>query len=601
MNTISSQHHFNLSFTHLIQYRSYHKILIAGIVLFVFGIAGCDSQHDGQPDNGGLLLPDGFEAVVVADSIGRARHLAVNENGDIYVKLRAPDSEGRGLVALRDENNDGKADRIEYFGGYTDEGGYGTAMRIHDGYIYFSTAGEVYRSRLTPGELVPDSEVEVMLIDDYRNAEHGAEHIAKPVTFDNKGNMFVPFGSPGDVCQNPKRTPGLPGQDPCPQLDDHAGIWMYDADIPGQTQHDGIRYATGIRSVVAMDWNPVDEELYVVQHGRDNLHRMWPNIYSPWESAMLPSEEFMRVTENSDFGWPYCYYNQLQNKRILNPEYGGDQGTVGRCSEYEDPIIGFPGHFAPNDLHFYQGDQFPDRYRNGAFIAFHGSTIRAPYSQAGYFVAFVPFADGNPSGDWEVFANRFAVVDPIVSTRDAKHRPMGLATGPDGSLYIIDSVQGKIWRVMFTGDRDTFGDEQLAVMEQEKLTANNIRTPHEIDDHLEPEVVYGGERIYMTYCAACHQRDGEGAPPRFPPVAGTDWVTGDKQRLISVIINGLEGPIVVRGETYNFPMPQHGFLSDEDVASVATYIRQNFGNDASEVTVEEVREFRNRMENENGN
>ncbi len=176
-----------------------------------------------------------------------------------------------------------------------------------------------------------------------------------------------------------------------------------------------------------MDWNPKDKNLYTVMHGRDDLQRLFPQKFTLWESAMLPSEEFMRLTEGSNFGWPYCYYDQLQQKKVLAPEYGGDGKKVGRCSEFDDPIIGFPGHFAPNALLFYNEDQFPSHYQNGAFIAFHGSTIRNPYPQAGYFIAFVPFEDGEPSGEWEVFANGFAAVDPIVNVSDAKYRPSGLA------------------------------------------------------------------------------------------------------------------------------------------------------------------------------
>src|SRR5215472_2313531 len=88
-------------------------------------------------NNGGLFLPGGFEAVVVADSIGRARHLTVNSNGDIYVKIIYNDyMHGQGgTVALRDQNNDGKADIIAYFGGYRDEGGLPAGMSIHDGYL----------------------------------------------------------------------------------------------------------------------------------------------------------------------------------------------------------------------------------------------------------------------------------------------------------------------------------------------------------------------------------------------------------------------------------------------------------------------------------
>lgn len=573
-------------------------MVLVFLIFCAAGLAGCRPEGEnvmlpeGDPDNGGLLLPEGFEAVVVADSTGRARHLAVNDNGDIYVKMRAPDPTG--LLALRDTSGNGKADLIVPFGDYLDEGNFGTAMRIYNDHLYFSTAGVVYRMRLSPDQLIPESDAEVILTDDYMNAEHGYEHIAKPVTFDGEGNMYVPFGSPGDVCQKPKRTPGLPARDPCPELEVHAGIWKFDAGQPGQMQGDGVRYATGIRSVTAMSWNPAAGELFAVQHGRDNLHRMWPNLYSRWDNAMLPSEEFVEITEGSNFGWPYCFYNQIQNRKILNPEYGGDGETVGRCSNYRGPLIGFPGHFAPNDLHFYQGDQFPDRYRNGAFIAFHGSTIRAPYPQAGYFVAFVPFENGKPSGEWEVFANGFSGVAPLVNTNGAKHRPTGLATGPDGSLYVSDSVQGRIWRIMYKGDREAFGEKQLAGMRNEKQTADNIRTPHEEDDNLEKEAVAGGEQLYRTYCASCHQRNGEGSPPRYPPLAGTDWVTGDKQRLISVILRGLEEPIVVNGEHYNFPMPQHSFLSNEDVAGIATYIRQNFNNEASAVSEADVQRVRNR-------
>lgn len=162
--------------------------------------------------------------------------------------------------------------------------------------------------------------------------------------------------------------------------------------------------------------------------------------------------------------------------------------------------------------------------------------------------------------------------------------------GPDGSLYISDSVKGKIWRVMFKGNKEQFGEEQLAGMEEVKRTASNVREPHEVDDYMlgNTELTTVGGNIYQTYCRGCHQTNGQGSFPRWPPLAGTDWVTGDKQRLISVILNGLNETIEVNGEEYSDPMPQHGFLSDEEVAGVATYIRQSFGNDASAVTSEEV-------------
>lgn len=539
------------------------------------------------PGNGGLSLPQNFEASVLVDSLGRARHLAVNDNGDVYVKLRNPYPDGSNVV-LRDEDNDGKADIIKKFGVYIDSSNYGTAMRIYKDYIYFSSGGDVFRCKLRPGEMLPDTAMELILHDDYRNDPHGSQHIAKPVTFDDKGNMYVPFGAPSDVCQEFDRIPGSAGQQPCPQLEEHAGIWMFDPNKKNQTIKDGKRYATGIRSAVAITWNPLDKTIYIVQHGRDDLHRTWPAQYSKWQSAILPSEEFLKIKEGADAGWPYYYYDWVQKKKLLNPEYGGDGKKEADSAKYEQPLIGFPGHWAPNDILFYTGNLFPDHYKNGAFIAFHGSTIRAPYSQGGYFVAFVPFRDGKPTSDWEVFADGFAGSDTIVNTSDADARPMGLAQGPDGSLYISDSRRGKVWRVFYKGDKSSFGTAQLAAMEKRKTTSAHIKNPDEIADNLQKNAVSDGEQIYGTYCGSCHLMDGKGDGSRFPPLDSSEYVMGDKKPLINILLNGLHETITVRGKQYNNLMPSHSFLSDNDMSLVLTFIRQKFGNGSGKITPDEI-------------
>ena len=282
----------------------------------------------------------------------------------------------------------------------------------------------------------------------------------------------------------------------------------------------------------------------------------------------------------------------MQGKKLLNPEYGGDGKNEGDGAKLTPPILGFPGHFAPNDLLFYAGSQFPERYRHGAFIAFHGSTIRMPYSQAGYIVAFVPMRDGRPAGEWEVFADGFSGIDPIPNTGDAAARPMGLAEGPDGSLYVSDSVKGRIWKVTYRGKRESFGAPQLSAMAARKLQQQHIRQPDEQKDVLGGEIHAAGGQLYQTYCGACHQGDGKGDGTRFPPLGGTNWVTGNKQRLISVVLFGLQGEIEVDGKPYNGVMPANGFLSDDQVAQVLTYIRQNFGNLSQGVSVAEVADRR---------
>jgi glucose/arabinose dehydrogenase len=568
----------------------YIKLSARFLLLFALGFT--QSDQDDKPvntKNGGLFLPDGFEATVVVDSLpGRARHLAINDNGDIYVKARFADK-GESVIALRDTNNDGRADIIKRFGGAAKERAYGTAMRIYKGYLYFSSELVVYRYKLTPGQLVPESEEEVILTDDHPHGMH--EHIAKPLTFDNNGFMYVPFGANSNACQEQNRTPGAKGMTPCPILEDHGGIWKFDANKVGQHQKDGTKFATGLRSVVALDWNFADNNLYAVQHGRDDLLRLWPQLYNGWQSAMLPSEEFLRIKEGTHAGWPYCYWDQMQSKKVLNPEYGGDGKIVGDCGQYEKPLIGFPGHWAPNDILFYQGNQLPDHYKNGSFIAFHGSTNRAPYPQSSYFIGFVPFKNGAPSGPYEVFADGFAGIDPIVNVSDAVYRPMGIAMGPDGSIYIAETEKGKIWKITYKGNKKNFAKAALAKMEKRK-SLTHIRTPDFVNDNLDKDKPVAGGKVYGVYCGACHQRNGMGDSQRFPPLGGADWVTGDKERLIKVVLKGLEGPIEVKGQSYNNVMPQHGFLKDEEISEVLTHIRSNFGNTADAVTTEEVSKVR---------
>jgi glucose/arabinose dehydrogenase len=553
--------------------------------LLVIGLTQC-KRHGlppGDPDNGGLILPKGFEAVVVVDSLkGAARHLAVNSNGDIYVKLRFPSKEG-GNAALRDEDNDGKADSIKFFDDYQDKSSYGTGMRIHNGYLYFSSVTRVFRQKLTPGQLVPKSKIELMLTD----TQPPLQHDTKPIAFDDKGNMYIPFGAPSDCCQFQDRTPFSPGMNPCPILKQRAGIWRFDANKTGQFQKDGHKFASGLRSIVALAWNSKDHNLFTVMHGRDYLHATWPEHYSEWEGAVLPAEEFLKLKDGSDAGWPYYYYDQLKVKLLLNPEYGGDGKKEGKGAEYTQPIIGFPGHFAPNDLLFYTGNQFPEHYKDGAFIAFHGSTSSAPYPQSGYFVCFVPFRNGEPSGPWEVFADGFAGVDTVVNTSDAKYRPMGLAMGPDGSVYICDSEKGKIWRVMYKADKNKFGQAQLSKMAELKKHATNIKTPDEVADNLDRGIVDKGAKLYNTYCGICHQRNGLGND-RFPPLSASEWVVGDKMLPIHIVLNGLDGEFNVKGKSYNNRMPRLNLLSDESIAQILTYIRQNFNNNASAVTSQDV-------------
>lgn len=576
------------------------RFIILSFMVLIVG--ACNNKTEvlkADPDNGGLYLPDQFEALVVVDSIGSARHIAVNDNGDIYVKLTFNEKmNGRGgTVGLRDLDLDGKADSVVYFGDYKDVGSSAVGMTIHDGYLFTSTVTQVLRTKLTPGKLVPENKTEVMLTDLDSNVAHNW-HTTKPVAFDKKGNMYIPFGTPTDAGQDitkygPVGLPGGAGLDPVPDLENHGGIWRFDATKTNQVQKDGVRISTGIRSVVGMQWNNQDDHLYAVVNGIDNFHTMYPKIFNAWQAAVLPAELLIRADEGTNFGWPYAYYDQMLKKNVLQPGYGGDGKIIGKASQFTEPLIGFPGHWAPMDILFYEGNQFPERYKNGAFVAFHGSTDRSPYPQAGYIVCFVPFKDGNPDGRIEIFADGFTGIDTVVNTSDAVYRPMGLATGKDGSLYIVESNQGKIWRVLYKGDKKNFSENQLAKMEQRK-SRTYIKTPDPQLDNLETGDRLEGSILYETYCARCHSRNGMGDKSRFPSLVESPYVMGDKNLLISIILNGMQGPIKVGDKTYNSIMPPHKeMLDDHAVASIVTYIRHRFGKKAGPVKTHEVRAVRN--------
>ncbi len=393
------------------------------------------------PGNGGIALPEGFCAAVVADEVGRARHVAVAPNGDVYVALQGGRGRGGGVLALRDTTRDGVADVRERFG---DRGGTGIA--VHDGWLYFAPDDGVVRWRLQPGRLVPEGAPETIV-----SGLPTGGHAAKSLALDGRGGMFVNIGSRSNACQVRDREAGSKGRDPCPELAERAGIWRFDADRQGQREADGERWATGVRNGLALAVNRADGKPYTVAHGRDQLSANWPRLFTDPQNAEKPAEEFMRLERGSDFGWPYCYYDPELREKVLAPEYGGNGREVGRCAGMADPILVFPAHWAPNGLLFYTGSQFPAKYRGGAFVAFHGSWNRAPLPQAGYRVAFVPFRGADPSGAYEIFADGFG--GPGMASGDAAHRPSGLAQGPDGSLYVTDDAGGRIWKVVYTGER----------------------------------------------------------------------------------------------------------------------------------------------------
>ena len=405
-------------------------------------------------DNAGLTLPDGFCATIFADSVGGARDIVIADNGDVYTTIeetpppQAGDTAAQrkqppkaSFVALRDSTGDGKADAISHVGRV---GNTGIALR--NGYLYVDEGKQIVRYKREANELTPSGKREVVVSGLPLQPGHRARNIA----IGNDNALYVNVGSATNSCQRKDRQNESPGVDPCVELRTRAGTWKFDANKTGQTFTPGARFATGIRNGMGLTINPADGTLWQTQHGRDQLHDNWPSMFDTKYQADNPAEQMMQVNQGDDFGWPYCYYSNAEKKLVDAPEYGGDGKKSARCDSKKAPAAVFPGHWAPMSLVFYTGNQFPAKYKDGAFIAFHGSWNRAPERQEGYRVVFQPMSGGKSSGDYETFANGFAgVSDADVQPGNAKHRPVGLAMAPDGALYVTDDVSGRIYRITY--------------------------------------------------------------------------------------------------------------------------------------------------------
>lgn len=389
----------------------------------------CDS------DNAGLKLPEGFCARLIAENLGRPRHLVVAPNGDVLFARR-----NGGVGILRDTTNDGSADIIETF--YAGPNGSGIALASDA--VYFAPSDRVVRLPWKVGDLKPSGPEEIIATG-LPTGGHGDKGIAL-----GPGNaLFVSFGSLTNSCQpqGQDRQGPYPSPNPCTELEHRAGVWRFDARKLNQTPADAKRWATGLRNPMALSIQPGTGTLYAGVHGRDQLSENWG--WPAEEGRENPAETVYQLTEGTDAGWPYCFFDAKRKVRLLNPEYGGDTtGTrVGICNTKAMPAVAFPGHWAPDATLFYSGSQFPAKYRSGLFVAFHGSWNRGPRDrpdlQQGYRVTFSPFTNGKALGTFETFASPSG--DPI------SIRPTGLAVGPDGSLYISADAQGKIWKVMYVG------------------------------------------------------------------------------------------------------------------------------------------------------
>jgi len=384
-----------------------------------------------EPDN--LVLPRGFHASIVAEGVGLGRHLAIRQNGDIFVSTNtARDGEPTGIIALR-LDRDHKAVETQHFGTVAN----GTSIRFYKNALYAASPTTVYRFDFAGHELVPAAPGQVVL-----DGLPSKGFPSRGMAFDGKGGLYIEAGASSNICLDPAAPKDAKpvGLRPCPSLDGRSGVWRFNAAKLNQKfPEGGEQIATGVRDMMAVDWSHRLNGLYGVMQGRNDRND-------------TVAEELHRIDKGANLGWPYTYYDMAQKVRLTAPEYGGDGKTPAE-GNYTTPLAGLSAHQSPLDLVFYDAKQFPKEYRGGAFVVYHGGAgAEAADGHRGYDVEFVPFDKTGKPGTAERFAEGFAGPNPgDRNPAKAAYRPSGAAVGPDGSLYVVDSKKGRIWRIYYDG------------------------------------------------------------------------------------------------------------------------------------------------------
>lgn len=545
-----------------------------------------------------LHLPTGFCATLFADGIGHARHLVVGPTGIVYVNTWSGSYYGsdalsrsqRFLVVLRDSMGSGKADVVKRFGETVQSGAAGgTGIALYKGALYAEINDRIVRYTLSAESDLPKDPPQTVV----SGLPLGGDHPMHPFTIDADGSLYVDVATATNSCQLKNRQLKSPGANPCKELETRGGIWRYDADKTGQKFSPAERFATGIRNGEGFAIDSAAHRLFVTQHGRDQLRQNWPALYKPDEEATLPAEELLNLKQGGDYGWPECYFDPFRNKLVLAPEYGGDGGNkVGVCAEKIAPVAAFPAHWAPDGMTFYDKDQFPSRYRNGVFIAFHGSWDRAPFPQSGYNVVFQSLTGNGAAGRCEIFADGFA--GAMKSPEKALHRPTGVTVGPDGSLYVSDDIRGRIYKIMYRGGPGAeAADAGVTPCPSTTAAAGDIGVAGAMPpEGVHPDagisaadlpVAHGatkamvvlGDRIYHgqvggAACTGCHGSSAAGTPLG-PDLTDTKWLWSDGSYagIAKTITEGVAQP-----KQYRSPMPAMGgaALTPDQVSAVAAYI-----------------------------
>ncbi len=350
-----------------------------------------------QPDGAKLTVPDGFVVEEFMSGFTRPRFM-LNLPGDAFLLAESGGArDANGAVTLI--NNGSKTRIIEKL-----DRPYG--MALHDKWLYVAETTSVKRYPFDAKALkVTGAGEEIVSLKDF-----GRGHWTRTILFDRAGKkLYLTVGSESNFSlgENPMR----------------AALHRYNPDGSG---HETV--ATGLRNTIGLRWYPGTDDLWAAVQERDGL------------GDDLVPDYLVKVKEGGFYGWPIAYTGPHREPRHKD---GVDEELV-KKTLYPDVLLG--AHVAVLDVLFYTGNQFPQKFRNGLFAAFHGSWNRS--KRVGYNISFVPFKDRKPAAGPDTFLSGW-MVDP--DKPEVWGRPVGLLQMRDGSLIVSDDAAGKLWRISYKG------------------------------------------------------------------------------------------------------------------------------------------------------
>lgn len=405
---------------------------------------GIDTPAEGVIEQR-LVAPEGFVVSLYAGEMGKLRFITFSEAGDL---LLSRPRQGDVLLLGRDNNGDVLPDsRQTLLSGLTRPHG----LDLWNGWLYIAESNAIGRVRFNEqsGELEGDYQRIV------EGLSGGGNHWSKTVRMGPDGWLYVSSGSTCNVCEE---------KDPL-----RATISRYRPD-----GSEGHIFATGLRNSVGLDWAPWDQQLYATDNGRDLLGDDFPPC------------ELNRIEQGGFYGWPY-----INGFGKLDPDYG--EGKEPLLDSALSPAYGFKAHNAPLGLSFIRRAKMPAGYEKAALAALHGSWNRS--ERDGYKVVSLHWQEDGSIVEKD-FLSGFLVGDNVIG------RPVDVAEGPDGAVYISDDYAGAIYRVAY-GEQPVA--QRRAAVQAESSAAHLQAMRQAYTQQQVAAYQQQGAKLFQQYtCGNCH-------------------------------------------------------------------------------------------------